>query len=212
MNRRHLAPWTFFLAAAFALVPISVTRLGGQAPQTRPGVVALRGGTLVTVTRGTIPNGTIVLRDGKIAALGANVTIPAGAEVIDVTGKFVSPGIIDAHSHIAADADQRGRHGRVVDGGASRTCSIPTTSTSTATSPAGLTIANILHGSANAIGGEQRGDQAALGQEARRGSALRRRDARHQVRPRREPEAAGQPDAAEPAGRAIRPRAGASRT
>jgi len=40
----------------------------------------------VTVTRGTIPNGTIVLRDGKIAAAGANVSIPAGADVVDATG------------------------------------------------------------------------------------------------------------------------------
>ena len=73
-----------------------------------PGVVVIRNATLVTVTKGTIPNGTIVLRDGKIAALGANVTVPAGAEVIDGTGKFVSPGIIDAHSHIAADAINEG--------------------------------------------------------------------------------------------------------
>src|SRR5215208_4254522 len=107
VHRRHLTPWTFFLAVAFALVPLSVTRLGGQT-QPRSGVIALRGGTLVTVTRGTIPNRTIVLRDGKIAALGANATIPAGAEIVDVTGKFVSPGIIDAHSHIAADAINEG--------------------------------------------------------------------------------------------------------
>lgn len=95
MNRRSLAPWTFLLAAAFGLVPFSVPRLGGQVPA-RTGVIALKGATLVTVTRGTIPNGTIVLRDGKIAAIGgAGVAIPAGAAVIDVTGKFISPGIID---------------------------------------------------------------------------------------------------------------------
>ena len=48
------------------------------------------------------------MRDGKIAAVGANVQIPAGAQVIDGTGKFVSPGIIDAHSHIANDAINEG--------------------------------------------------------------------------------------------------------
>ena len=49
-----------------------------------------------------------MLRDGKIAALGANVDVPAGAEVIDVTGRFISPGIIDAHSHMANDAINEG--------------------------------------------------------------------------------------------------------
>jgi imidazolonepropionase-like amidohydrolase len=153
VNRRHLAPWTFFLAVAFALVPLSVTRLGGQAPaQPRPSVIALRGGTLVTVTGGTIPNGTIVLRDGKIAALGANVTIPSGAEVIDVTGKFISPGIIDAHSHIAADAINEG--GTVVSSMVSiKDVLDPTDINIYRDLAGGLTVANVLHGSANPIGG-----------------------------------------------------------
>src|SRR5262245_19672189 len=47
VNRRHLAPWTFLLGVAFALLPLSATRLGGQA-QPRPGVVALKGGTILT--------------------------------------------------------------------------------------------------------------------------------------------------------------------
>src|SRR5215207_8440587 len=97
-----MTPWTFVVALAFAVVPWSVPGVRGQA-QPRPAVVALKGATILTVTRGTIPNGTIVMRDGKIAAVGASVDVPAGAEVIDVTGKFVSPGIIDAHSHIAND-------------------------------------------------------------------------------------------------------------
>src|SRR5829696_1009404 len=151
VNRRHLRPSTFCLALAFALVPFSVTRLGGQT-QPRPGVIALRGGTLVTVTRGTIPNGTILLRDGKIAALGANVTIPAGAEVVDVTGKFISPGIIDAHSHIAADAINEG--GTVVSSMVSiQDVLDPTDINIYRDLAGGLTTANVLHGSANPIGG-----------------------------------------------------------
>ena len=86
-----LAPWTFVLAVVFALIPLSIPRVRGQAPP-RPAVVALKGATILTVTRGTIPNGTVLLRDGKIAAVGATVDIPAGAETVDVTGKFVSPG------------------------------------------------------------------------------------------------------------------------
>src|SRR4029450_5001395 len=65
-------------------------------------------GALLTATRGTIANGTVLIRDGKIAAVGTNVSIPAGADVYDATGKFVSPGIIDAHSHIGNDAINEG--------------------------------------------------------------------------------------------------------
>ncbi len=52
-----------------------------QAP--RAAVVAIKGGTVLTVTKGTIANGTVILRDGKIAAVGgADTAVPAGAEVI----------------------------------------------------------------------------------------------------------------------------------
>src|SRR5690606_37520978 len=106
-----------------------------------------------TVTNGTIPNGTIVLRDGKIAALGANVQVPAGAQVIDATGMFVSPGIIDAHSHIAADAINEG--GTVVSSMVGMEDVLDPTDINIYRDLAGgLTVANVLHGSANPIGGK----------------------------------------------------------
>src|SRR5262245_38720381 len=82
---------------------LALAALGGLSAQSQPSVVAIRGGTILTVTKGTIQNGTVLLRDGKIAAVGTNVSIPSGAEVVDAAGKFISPGIIDCHSHIAAD-------------------------------------------------------------------------------------------------------------
>ena len=51
-----------------------------------------------------IPNGTILVRDGKIVAVGAAVDVPAGTTVIDAGGKFVTPGIIDDHSHLGVYA------------------------------------------------------------------------------------------------------------
>lgn len=51
-----------------------------------------------------IRNGAILMQDGKIVSVGASVTAPAGAVVIDGTGKYVTPGIIDDHSHIGANA------------------------------------------------------------------------------------------------------------
>jgi imidazolonepropionase-like amidohydrolase len=116
-------------------------------------VAAIRNATIVTVTRGTINNGTIVLRDGKIAALGANVSIPSGADVYDGTGKFVSPGIIDAHSHIANDAINEGATAVSSMTGMEDVLN-PTAIAIQRDLAGGLTVANVLHGSANPIGGK----------------------------------------------------------
>ena len=72
---------------------ITVTALGEQTqPQQAGTTIAIRGATVLTITRGVIPNGTIIIRDGKIAAVGADVAVPAGAQVVEAAGKFVSPG------------------------------------------------------------------------------------------------------------------------
>ncbi len=59
-------------------------------------VVAIQGGRVLTVTRGVIENGTVLIENGRIAAVGANLRVPAGARVIDARGKVVMPGMIDA--------------------------------------------------------------------------------------------------------------------
>jgi imidazolonepropionase-like amidohydrolase len=126
---------------------------GAEAPRRTAGVVAIKGATILTVTKGTIPNGTIVLRDGKIAAVGAGVDVPSGAEVFDASGKFVTPGIIDAHSHIAADSINEG--GTTVSSMTGIEDVLDPTDISIYRDLAGgLTTANVLHGSANPIGGK----------------------------------------------------------
>ena len=154
MIRRHLPARFLALAAVLVLLPAAGTRITGQtAPGAQTRVVALRGGTVLTVTNGTIPNGTVVLRDGKIAAVGANVAIPAGAEIIDTTGRFVSPGIIDAHSHIANDAINEG--GTTVSSMTGMEDVLdPTDPNIYRDLAGGTTVANVLHGSANPIGGK----------------------------------------------------------
>ena len=60
----------------------------------------IRNATIMTAAGPSITNGSVLLRDGKIAAVGASVEAPPDAVVIDGTGKYVTPGIIDVHSHI----------------------------------------------------------------------------------------------------------------
>jgi imidazolonepropionase-like amidohydrolase len=124
-----------------------------QAQTRTDAVVAIRNATILTATKGTIQNGTIVLRGGKIAAVGANVAVPAGADIVDGTGKFVSPGIIDCHSHIAADSINEG--GTTVSSMTGiEDVFNPTDIDVYRDLAGGVTTANVLHGSANPIGGK----------------------------------------------------------
>lgn len=67
-------------------------------PQSEP--IALQGATIHTVSSGVIENGTIVFENGVISAVGADVEIPAGARVVDVSGKHIYPGLIDSYSQV----------------------------------------------------------------------------------------------------------------
>lgn len=67
--------------------------------------IAIRGGTVLPISGPAIPNGTVVIRGGKIIAVGANVAVPSGADIVDASGKYVMPGVIDAASHIGMDAN-----------------------------------------------------------------------------------------------------------
>ena len=116
--------------------------------------LAIRNATIITITRGDIQNGTILVRGGKITAVGTDVAIPAGVRTIDGTGKFVMPGIIDAHSHAALENG-------INEGSESVTPEVqvqlrnddPVIYRALA---GGVTAALLLHGSANTIGGQSR--------------------------------------------------------
>jgi imidazolonepropionase-like amidohydrolase len=70
--------------------------------------VAIAGGRIVPITGAPIDNGTVLVTNGKITAVGANVTIPAEARVIDVAGSWVLPGLVEAHGHIGAYEEAEG--------------------------------------------------------------------------------------------------------
>jgi imidazolonepropionase-like amidohydrolase len=132
------------------LALLAVCALGAKAAE----VTLIKSGTILTVTKGTIENGDVLIRDGKIAEVGKGLTAPQGAKVIDATGLFVMPGIIDCHSHIAVA-------GSVNEGSVSVSSMVniadvlnPEDINIYRDLAGGVTTANILHGSANAIGGQ----------------------------------------------------------
>ncbi|HEY0365043.1 MAG TPA: hypothetical protein VGC73_01140, partial [Pyrinomonadaceae bacterium] len=112
----------------------------------------IRNATVLTVTHGTLPNTDVLLRNGKIAAVGKNLKASANARVVDATGKFVMPGIIDCHSHSMLDT--------INEGTLAVTSMVRTQDVLNTTDidlyrelAGGVTTLNLLHGSANPIGG-----------------------------------------------------------
>src|SRR5579871_3027654 len=83
-----------------AMMCTLVFHIGAQNPKGKYGTFALVNATIETITKGTITNGTVVISNGKITAVGTNVTVPAGAETIDCKGLTIYPGMIDSGTHL----------------------------------------------------------------------------------------------------------------
>jgi imidazolonepropionase-like amidohydrolase len=144
MKRFLIAALTVGAAAASAQQPAATTKVGPT---------LIKNATILTVTKGKLENADILLMNGKIAQIGKNLSAPAGAQVIDATGKYVMPGIIDPHSHTMIDA--------VNEGSLSVTSMVrihdvlnPTDVNIYRQLAGGVTSINVLHGSANTIGGQ----------------------------------------------------------
>ena len=138
------------LPAAFLMVAFMPSAAFAQASNT----ILIQNATILTISHGNIEHGSILIRGGKIAALGTDVKAPSDATVIDANGQFVMPGIVDCHSHIAVD-------GSVNEGApaVSSMARIPDVLNPDDVDiyrdlAGGVTAANILHGSANPIGGQ----------------------------------------------------------
>jgi imidazolonepropionase-like amidohydrolase len=137
------------------LLTALIVALASVAQAQNKGEVLIKNATIMTASHGVIEGGSILIRDGKIAAVGKNAEVRAGANarVIDATGMYVTPGIIDAHSHSALDSVNEGsvsvsamvRMKDVVDN---------TDISIYRQLAGGTTTIHSMHGSANSIGGQ----------------------------------------------------------
>src|ERR1035441_2938073 len=116
--------------------------------------IVIQNATVMTEGPKGIFKGSVVVKDGKIADIGEKVMVPAGAIVIEAGGQYLIPGIIDCHSHIAGS-------GGINEGSVSVSSMVdirdiinPDDIAIYRALAGGVTTANILHGSANAIGGQ----------------------------------------------------------
>ena len=124
-------------------------------PPAQPAAVLVKNATLWTAgPQGILRGADLLIRGGKIAAVGKNLSAPSNAVVIDGTGKHVAPGIIDEHSHSAI-------LGNVNECTNSVTCEVRIGDVINSESSniyrqlaGGTTIMHLLHGSCNAIGGQ----------------------------------------------------------
>src|SRR5713101_9680562 len=95
---------TLFSFTILGLMSLRVSAQQAAAPPSHNEVL-IRNAVVMTVTHGNIQNGSVYIKDGQIAAVGKDVSTPPGATIIDAGGKYLTPGIIDSHSHIALDDD-----------------------------------------------------------------------------------------------------------
>ena len=164
---------TISMALTLAMAVSAFAQNGAnQAPRagsarSAPREMLIQNATIMTASHGTIRNGSILVRDGKIVEVGPNVKArDANARIIDATGKYVTPGIIDCHSHTAAE-------GNINEGTLSVTAMVRIRDVINPDHPniyrqlaGGLTTVNVLHGSANAIGGQNAVLKLKLGKPA----------------------------------------------
>ena len=126
-------------------------------------MIAITNGKVVTVTGETYEKGTVLVENGKIAAVGADVVIPADAEIINAEGMWVTPGLIDCHTHISNFNEPRTNPSVPLDGNEMSDPITPQVRALDAVNPydyaidvvrqAGFSTVCILPGSANLIGG-----------------------------------------------------------
>lgn len=117
------------------------------------GDVFIKNGRVLTITNGILEGGDVLILKGKISKIGKGLTAPTGIKIIDATGEFVTPGIVDAHSHRGTDDVNEGADAITAEVRIQDVLNTKSTSLFYALA-SGMTTSMVLHGSANPIGGQ----------------------------------------------------------
>src|ERR1035438_8076225 len=116
--------------------------------------VVIKNATVMTATHGNIKNGSVYIKDGKLAAVGESRNAPASVTVIDAGGKYLTPGIVDSHSHIALDDDVNEATNPITPHMMMKDAFDYQDKAIYRALAGGVTTSLLLHGSANMIGGQ----------------------------------------------------------
>jgi imidazolonepropionase-like amidohydrolase len=135
------------------LIIIFAVALNLAMAQVEKGNVLIKGGTVLTITKGNLESTDVLVTDGKIVQVGKNLSAPASHKVIDATGMFVMPGIIDAHSHAGLDAINEATSPVTAEVNTGDVLN-PFLMSLYRALGGGVTTIHAMHGSANAIGGQ----------------------------------------------------------
>jgi len=138
---------SYFLAA---LVGLSMQYAMAQTPK---GSVLIKNATVLTVTNGTHENTDVLVQDGIVKKIGQDIKAPNGVETIDASGKYLMPGIIDAHSHIALDVVNEATAPIVAEVRMKDVVNPYEIGIYRALA-GGVTMSHAMHGSANVVGGQ----------------------------------------------------------
>ncbi|WP_254062135.1 amidohydrolase [Acidobacterium sp. S8] len=141
------------IAASTLISPLSLL-LAQMSESAPPADIVIKNATVMTVTHGTIEHGSVWLHNGKIAGTGTSVDAPTSAIVVDGTGKYVTPGIIDPHSHSALGDDVNEATSPVTPSMMMIDAFDNSDMALYHALAGGVTTELLLHGSANMIGGQ----------------------------------------------------------
>ena len=132
---------------------IAAAAAGASPAAAQDRAIAFTGARILTMAGEAVEDGTLVIKDGKILAVGANVAIPADAERRDAKGRVIMPGIVDTHSHIGQVAGADGS-GPIQPDVRAMDSIDPMSSTIAKARAGGVTTANIMPGSGHLMSGQ----------------------------------------------------------
>jgi imidazolonepropionase-like amidohydrolase len=155
MQRSPLSFPTTLLLTTALIVPLLLGSVPAHAQSPAAGAddILIQGGTVLTITNGVLQDTDVLVRDGVIAEIGADLEAPDGVEVYDATGMYVMPGIIDAHSHIAISNVNEATSPVTAEVGVGDVLD-PFEVELYRALAGGVTVSHVMHGSANPIGGQ----------------------------------------------------------